>query len=367
MNSGGSHSRAPAHVHAHSHHSRQWGSRKHSENSTQDGPACQRPNCRYGFSGVYVSSRFAKRAESVTTECSRKRLWLTCSLLSPFVRHPAQPRGCFAHVPVLRPGRVASDWHLVHLGCRAQGGAGLVMAEATAVSPEGRITPGDLGLWKDAQIEPLLRITRFIAGQGAVAGIQLAHAGRKASTPPPWEGRFALSPQDGGWQPIYAPSPLPFDADSIVPAALDAAGIVRVTAAFGDAARRALAAGMKVIEIHAAHGYLLTSSSRPSPINARTSTEGSFENRTRFLRDTVAAVRQVWPDELPLLVRISATDWVANGWDSGGLPGASAPTEGAGSRFARLLVRRQRGYAEIPVGPGYQVPFARRIRQRRAA
>ena len=257
----------------------------------------------------------------------------------------------------------ATDWHFVHLGCRAQGGAGLVMAEATAVLPEGRITPGDLGIWKDEHIEPLARITRFIASQGAAAGVQLAHAGRKASTPAPWKGRFALAPKDGGWQPIYAPSPLAFDGDSIVPQALDEAGITRVTAAFVAAARRALAADMKIVEIHAAHGYLLHQFLSPISNQRTDKYGGSFENRTRFLRDTVAAVRQVWPEELPLLVRLSVTDWVDKGWSLEDSVRLAPQLKALGVDLLDCSSGGTVATAEIPVGPGYQVPFARRIRQ----
>ncbi len=260
-------------------------------------------------------------------------------------------------------GGFANDWHFVHLGSRAQGGAGLVLAEATAVLPEGRISPADLGLWKDEQIEPLLRISRFIAGQGAVAGIQLGHAGRKASTPPPWKGRFTVLPQNGGWQPIYAPSPLPFDADSMVPQALDAAGIAAITAAFAAAARRALAAGMKVVEIHSAHGYLLHQFLSPISNQRTDQYGGSFENRTRFLRETVAAVRQVWPEELPLLVRLSITDWVDHGWSLEDSLRLAPQLKELGVDLLDCSSGGTVANAEIPVGPGYQVSFARRIRQ----
>ena len=256
----------------------------------------------------------------------------------------------------------ATDWHFVHLGSRAQGGAGMVMAEATAILPEGRITPADLGIWKDEQIEPLARITRFLASQGAVAGIQLAHAGRKASTPPPWGGGGALSQQDGGWQPIYAPSAIPFNTDFIVPEALDETGIARVTAAFVAATRRALAAGMKVVEIHSAHGYLLHQFLSPISNHRTDRYGGSFENRTRFLRDTVTAVRKVWPEELPLLVRISCTDWVDNGWTLEESVRLACELKGLGVDLIDCSSGGNVATAEIPVGPGYQVAFARRIR-----
>src|SRR5690242_10994523 len=197
------------------------------------------------------------------------------------------------------PDGFATDWHLVHLGSRAVGGAGLVIAEATAVTADGRISPGDLGLWRDAHVEPLARCTRFIAEQGAVPGIQLAHAGRKASTATPWEGGGALTPAEGGWSPIVAPSAIPFDPAHPTPDALDAGGIALVVAAFAAAARRALAAGFHVIELHAAHGYLLHEFLSPLS-NVRTDAYGgSFENRTHIVRDVVDAVREVWPERLP--------------------------------------------------------------------
>jgi 2,4-dienoyl-CoA reductase-like NADH-dependent reductase (Old Yellow Enzyme family) len=203
----------------------------------------------------------------------------------------------------------ANDWHLVHLGTRAVGGAGLVLAEATAVVPEGRISPQDLGIWKDEHVEMLTRIFRFIEAQGSVAGIQLAHAGRKASTVRPWEGNGAVGETGGGWRPVFAPTAEAFDSDYVIPEAISKAGIDRVVRAFADAAKRSLAAGAKVIEIHAAHGYLLHEFLSPL-INKRTDEYGgSFENRTRALRETVEAVRGVWPERYPLFVRISATDW----------------------------------------------------------
>src|SRR6202163_2894565 len=210
----------------------------------------------------------------------------------------------------------ANDWHLVHLGSRAVCAAALVMTEAAAVLPEGRISPEDLGLWKDEQIEMLARIFRFIESQGAVPGMQLAHAGRKASTAAPWKtGEHVVAEKDGGWRPIFAPSPLPFSPDDIVPAELDRAGIEHVVRAFADASRRALQAGAKVIEIHAAHGYLLHSFLSPLSNRRTDKYGGSFDNRTRVLREVVAAIRAVWPKGFPLFVRISATDWVEGGWD----------------------------------------------------
>jgi 2,4-dienoyl-CoA reductase-like NADH-dependent reductase (Old Yellow Enzyme family) len=204
----------------------------------------------------------------------------------------------------------ANDWHLVHLGARAMGGAGLIIAEATAVSPEGRITPGDAGLWADKHSEPLARITRFLKAHGAVAGIQIAHAGRKASSALPWEGGAHLADNAGGW-PTVAPSAVAFgENQNKVPTALTMEGIARVQADFVAAAKRALTAGYEWLEIHAAHGYLLHEFLSPLS-NARTDNYGgTFENRARFTLETVRAVRAVWPERLPLTIRISATDWI---------------------------------------------------------
>src|ERR1700739_2885380 len=209
----------------------------------------------------------------------------------------------------------ANDWHLVHLGSRAVGGAGLVLTEATAVLPEGRISPQDLGIWKDDHIEPLARIVRFIHQQGGVAGMQLAHAGRKASTYRPWEGNGTIPESEGGWSNVVAPSALAFAHHYPKPQALSVDGIHRIISAFVAAARRACEAGFRVIEIHAAHGYLIHEFLSPLSNQRTDAYGGSFENRTRLLREIVAAVRGSWPEQAPLFVRISATDWVDGGWD----------------------------------------------------
>ena len=208
----------------------------------------------------------------------------------------------------------ANDWHLVHLGSRAVGGAGAVLTEATAVLPEGRISPDDLGLWTPAQAEMLARIFRFVEDQGAVPGLQLAHAGRKASTLAPWKGHGTASAADGGWQPIMAPSAKPFDAGYQTPLALDPDGIRRVVRAFGDAAGLAVDAGSRIIEIHAAHGYLLNEFLSPLTNDRTDAYGGAFDNRARIVREVVEAVRRVWPDRYPLFVRISAIDWADGGW-----------------------------------------------------
>ena len=257
----------------------------------------------------------------------------------------------------------ANDWHLVHLGSRAVGGAGLVFTEATAVVPDGRISPEDLGIWKDEHIAMLSRITTFIREHGAVAGIQLAHAGRKASTAAPWNGGKAVSVTEGGWSPVYAPSAIPFAEGYHTPVALDKAGIRRVVRAFADAARRSLEAGFEVIEIHAAHGYLLHEFLSPLSNTRTDEYGGSFENRTRLLCEVIEAVRVVWPNTLPLFVRISATDWVEGGWDieqSVALARAIAPL---GVDLIDCSTGGNVGRVQIPLGPGYQVPFAERVRK----
>jgi 2,4-dienoyl-CoA reductase-like NADH-dependent reductase (Old Yellow Enzyme family) len=257
----------------------------------------------------------------------------------------------------------ATDWHLVHLGARAVGGAGLVMVEATAVEDRGRISPYDMGIWKDQHVEPLARVARFVAGQGAVPGIQLAHAGRKASRSRPWEGdRPLLTPAEGGWIPV-GPGPLPF-GDGPVPIALGAADLEVVTAAFVAAAGRALAAGFRWIELHAAHGYLLHEFLSPLTNQRDDARGGSFEGRVRFPLEVVRAVRAALPEEVPLAVRLSCTDWVDGGW--------TLEDTIAFSRLLRAeavdLVDCSSGGAvpgvRIPTAPGYQVPFAEAVRAR---
>ena len=257
----------------------------------------------------------------------------------------------------------ANDWHLVHLGSRAAGGAGLVLTEATAVSPQGRISPQDLGIWNDDHIEPLARIVRFIEQRGSVAGIQLAHAGRKASTPPPWENRaVTLSEAEGGW-PIVAPSAVPFDDGCIVPTALTGDGIREIAASFVQAARRSLLAGFRIAEIHAAHGYLLHQFLSPLS-NLRTDQYGgSFENRTRLLQDIVAAVRAIWPENLPLLVRISATDWVEGGWDIEQSLELARQLLPLGVDLIDCSSGGSAPHARVPLGAGYQTRFAEQIRR----
>jgi 2,4-dienoyl-CoA reductase-like NADH-dependent reductase (Old Yellow Enzyme family) len=257
----------------------------------------------------------------------------------------------------------ATDWHLVHLGARAVGGAGLVMAEAAAVVPEGRISPADLGVWKDEHVEPLARVFRFLKEQGAVPAIQLAHAGRKASTDAPWRGGGPVGPEKGGWTDVVGPSALPFAEGYRTPTELDAAGIAAVVAAFAAAAERMDRAGAEVVEIHAAHGYLLHQFLSPLS-NRRTDVYGgSLENRTRLVRETVAAVRRVWPEEKPLWLRISATDWVDGGWDADQAVALARTVKDLGVDLIDCSSGGAVPDAKIPVAPGFQVPFAERIRR----
>jgi 2,4-dienoyl-CoA reductase-like NADH-dependent reductase (Old Yellow Enzyme family) len=256
----------------------------------------------------------------------------------------------------------ANDWHLVHLGSRAVGGAGLIFTEATAVTPEGRISPEDLGIWKDAHIEFLARIVRFLKSQGTVPGMQLAHAGRKGSTCRPWSGYGAIPLTAGGWVPV-APSDVAYSGDYPKPAALTIDGIRGVVDAFRAAARRALEAGFRVIEIHAAHGYLLHEFFSPLSNFRKDEYGGSFENRTRIAREVATAIRAVMPENLPLFIRISATDWKAGGWDVEQAVELAKQLAPLGVDLIDCssagLVQDQ----EIVVGPGFQVPFAARIRR----
>ena len=256
-----------------------------------------------------------------------------------------------------------NDWHFVHLGSRAIGGAGLVLTEATAVLPEGRISPQDLGIWSDKHVEPLARVVRFIHEQGSVAGMQLAHAGRKASTYRPWEGNSAVPESEGGWKKVVAPSALRFTDNYPMPQALTNDGIREIVAAFAAAARRACDAGFRVIEIHGAHGYLIHEFLSPLSNQRDDAYGGSFENRTRFIREIVAAVRSSWPKGAPLFVRISATDWVDGGWDMRQSVELARGLKELGVDLVDCSSGGTVPHAEIPVGPGYQTAFAEQIRR----
>ena len=257
----------------------------------------------------------------------------------------------------------ANDWHLVHLGSRAVGGAGLVFTEASAVAAEGRISPQDLGIWKDEHIAPLSRITHFLHAQGAHAGIQLAHAGRKASTAVPWLGEGAIAPEAGGWPLVVAPSAVKFSPNYPQPQELDRAGIARVRAQFREAAARADRAGFDVIEIHSAHGYLLHEFLSPLSNQRGDEYGGTLENRARLLLEVVTEIRQIWGRERPLFVRISATDWVENGWDLEQSIRLAALLKDAGVDLIDVSSGGNVAGAQIPAGPGYQTPFAEAIRR----
>ncbi len=255
-----------------------------------------------------------------------------------------------------------TDWHLVHLGSRAVGGAALVMVEATAVSPEGRISPDDSGIWAAEHVEPFRRITRFIKEQGSVPAIQIAHAGRKASTDAPWRGGKALGLGQRGWQPI-APSPLAFDAASPTPREMTAADIDEVADQFIAAARRSLEAGFEVVELHAAHGYLFHEFLSPLSNQRRDDYGGSFENRARLTLRVAKAVRDLWPAKWPVFVRISATDWADGGWDLPQSIRLSAMLKEIGIDLIDCSSGALVPNVKIPVAPGFQVPFARAIRK----
>jgi 2,4-dienoyl-CoA reductase-like NADH-dependent reductase (Old Yellow Enzyme family) len=257
----------------------------------------------------------------------------------------------------------ATDWHFVHLASRAVGGAGLVFTEASAVLPEGRISPQDLGIWKDEHIEELARIGRFVKAQGAAFGMQLAHAGRKASTFRPWDQRHGMVAEDEGGWPTVGPSPIPFAEDHPHPTGLDEPGIGAVVAAFGEAARRSLEAGFDVIEIHAAHGYLLQEFLSPISNRRLDRYGGAFENRVRLLVEVVEAVRRVWPERLPLSVRISATDWWTGGWTVDESVALARLLAGLGVDLIDCSSGGNVAGAKVPIGPGYQTVFAERIRR----
>jgi 2,4-dienoyl-CoA reductase-like NADH-dependent reductase (Old Yellow Enzyme family) len=291
---------------------------------------------------------------------------MTATLFSPLTLRGITLRNRIVVSPMCEYSSIdgfANDWHLVHLGSRAVGGAALVFTEATAVTAEGRISPSDLGIWKDAHIEPLARITSFIREHGAVPGMQLAHAGRKASTARPWDGGAPLGIAQGGWSPIFAPSAIPFDAGYQTPAALDLSGIQDIISAFAEAARRAHDAGFEVLELHGAHGYLINEFLSPLSNTRIDDYGGSFENRTRFLREIIEAVRDEWPERLPIFLRISASDWTEGGWDieqSVELARIVAPL---GVDLIDCSSGGNNPKVRIPLGPGYQVPFAERVRR----
>ncbi|MFJ3222051.1 NADH:flavin oxidoreductase/NADH oxidase [Streptomyces sp. NPDC086783] len=277
------------------------------------------------------------------------RVWM-----SPMCQYSAAPTGLDAGAP--------NDWHFSHYSARAAGGTGLIVVEATAVSPEGRISPYDLGIWNDTQVEAFRRITRFLVSQGTVPGIQLAHSGRKASTERPWKGGAPVGADGHGWQPL-APSALAFDERHPVPTELTVEEIHGITGQFVAAARRALEAGFEVAEIHGAHGYLINEFLSPRSNHRTDAYGGSYENRTRFALEVVDAVREVWPDDKPLFFRISATDWLDDGgWTADDTVRFATQLHEHGVDLLDVSTGGNASGVRIPVGPGYQVPFAARVK-----
>ncbi|MGI5424073.1 NADH:flavin oxidoreductase/NADH oxidase [Streptomyces sp. CA-179760] len=277
------------------------------------------------------------------------RVWMP-----PMCQYSAAPEGPEAGAP--------NDWHFAHYAARAAGGTGLIIVEATAVSPEGRISPYDLGIWNDTQVEAFRRITRFLAAQGTVPAVQLAHAGRKASTDQPWRGGAPVGPDSYGWDSV-APSPLAFDEKHPAPAELTVDQIQDIVGQFAAAARRALAAGFEIAEVHGAHGYLINEFLSPYSNHRTDAYGGSYENRVRFALEVVDAVREVWPDDKPLFFRISATDWLEDGgWTVDDTVRFAADLRAHGVDLLDVSSGGNASGARIPTGPGYQVPFAARVK-----
>ena len=256
----------------------------------------------------------------------------------------------------------SNEWHFVHLGAFAVGGSGLVFTEATAVEPRGRISPQDLGIYKDEHVEHLSKITRFIKEHGAAPGIQLAHAGRKASTRRPWDGRGTIAPDDGGWIPV-GPSPVPFSDAYPTPAELTRDDIQTIVQSFAKAAERSLAAGFELVEIHAAHGYLIHEFLSPLSNLRADAYGGSLQNRSRFAREVIESIRKVWPERLPLFIRISATDWAEGGWDIEEAVEFCRIIKPLGIDLVDCSTGGNIWSATMEVGPGYQVPFAEQIKR----
>lgn len=303
--------------------------------------------------------------EGCQSDCDHDRSVPNYDLLSPLTIRGVTARNRIVVSPMCQYSSkdgYADDWHLVHLGSRAVGGAGIVFTEATAVTAQGRISPQDLGIWDDKHIDQLKRIVHFIKRMGAVPGIQLAHAGRKASCGLPWEGGGGLTPANGGWE-VVAPSPLPFLSTSPMPKELDKPGIDGIIQAFMEAVHRALEAGFEIIEVHAAHGYLINQFLSPLTNHRTDEFGGNIDNRMRLLHSIISGIRSLIPQTMPLFVRISATDWTENGWelkDSVTLAKALAPL---GVDLIDVSSGAVVPHAKIPVGPNYQVPFATEIRK----
>ncbi|MFI2373787.1 NADH:flavin oxidoreductase/NADH oxidase [Streptomyces sp. NPDC018964] len=277
------------------------------------------------------------------------RVWMP-----PMCQYSAAPEGPETGAP--------GDWHFAHYAARAAGGTGLIVMEATAVSPEGRISPYDLGIWNDTQVEAFRRITRFLVSQGTVPAVQLAHAGRKASTERPWKGGAPVGPDAHGWRPV-APSAVAFDERHPVPDELPVDRIREIVGEFRAAARRALAAGFEIAEVHGAHGYLINEFLSPHSNHRTDAYGGSYENRTRFALEVVDAVREEWPDDKPLFFRISATDWLEeSGWTPDDTVRFASELHAHGIDLLDVSTGGNASGVRIPTGPGYQVPFAARVR-----
>jgi len=290
---------------------------------------------------------------------------IVSSLFSPFTLRGVTLRNRIGVSPMCQYSSTdgfATDWHLVHLGGFATGGAGLVITEACAVVPEGRISPQDLGIWDSEHLDMLQRITAFITSQGAVPGIQLAHAGRKASTRRPWEGSGTVRAEEGGWSNVMAPSAIPFSDTYPMPVEMSIQDIQRVQHAFCAAAVRAIGAGFLVIELHAAHGYLLHEFLSPLSNHRTDDYGGSLENRARLLLDIVREIRSLHMNEVPLVVRISATDWTVGGWSPEESVQLASWLKEAGVDLIDVSTGGNIHGARIPIGPGYQVPFARQVK-----
>ncbi len=287
------------------------------------------------------------------------------TLFSPFTQRSLTLRNRIVVPPMCQYSAtdgLAADWHMAHYGALAAGGAGAVIFEATAVTPEGRISPGDLGLWSDAQVEPLARVARFVASQGAAPGVQLAHAGRKAGCARPWDGGAPLAKDAGGWD-VWSASATPYADGWPATRALDENGVLTVIDAFRAAAVRALAAGFAFVEVHAAHGYLLHQFLSPL-VNTRSDRwGGSFENRTRLALEVTRAVRAEWPADRPVWVRLSATDWAEGGWDADQTVALAKLLREAGADLVDTSSGGLVPWQKVAPGPGYQVPFAERVRR----
>jgi 2,4-dienoyl-CoA reductase-like NADH-dependent reductase (Old Yellow Enzyme family) len=320
----------------------------------------------FSFYQDTVTLLFERYLDSIGSIKTLKVTTMATKLFSPLTIKKITLKNRIAISPMCQYSAIdgfANDWHLVHLGSRATGGAGLIIQEATAVSPEARISPSDLGIWKDEHIEKLKQINAFIVSQNSIPGIQLAHAGRKASVSSPWLGNKKLDFTQGGWQTV-APSAIPYhDNEPFLPEALDKNGIQKVISDFKSATKRVVEAGYQVLEIHAAHGYLLHQFLSPLT-NARTDEYGgSFENRIRFTLEIVEAVQTEWPSDLPLIVRISATDWAENGWNPEESVQLSKILKEKGVDLIDVSSGGLVSHQKITLGPGYQVPFAEKVKQ----